>query len=340
MNWSPLAIPPSVRRILLWSVSGALALYVLWILGAWWWWDFEPDLFDPLERAEVRAQSRGDSLVTGYVTTATTVELVETLLDKRGGYLSNDVAPPTVWMDNVPSWEFGVLLQVRDVARAMRIDFSRSQSQSKEDPDLNQAEAKFFLDSTRWLFPRAEGEYRDGLRLLQSYLARIADPEQSDAQFYARADNLRNWLAGAETRLGNLSLRLSQSVSSKQFDLALAGDPQAQTATQIPKESNVQTPWTEIDDVFYEARGQTWALLHLLRAVKMDFAPILADKNAEVSLHQIILVLEQAQHTLWSPMVLNGGGFGPLPNHSLVLAAYIARANAALIDLRELLSQG
>jgi hypothetical protein len=39
-------------------------------------------------------------------------------------------------------------------------------------------------------------------------------------------------------------------------------------------------------------------------------------------------------------MVLNGDGFGLLANHSLVMASYIARANAAIIDLRNLLQQG
>jgi hypothetical protein len=39
-------------------------------------------------------------------------------------------------------------------------------------------------------------------------------------------------------------------------------------------------------------------------------------------------------------MILNGDGFGLLANHSLVMANYISRANAALIDLNELLQQG
>ena len=39
-------------------------------------------------------------------------------------------------------------------------------------------------------------------------------------------------------------------------------------------------------------------------------------------------------------MILNGSGFGLLANHSLVMANYISRANAALIDLNDLLSQG
>ena len=46
------------------------------------------------------------------------------------------------------------------------------------------------------------------------------------------------------------------------------------------------------------------------------------------------------QHSIYSPMIVNGRGFGLLANHSLVMASYVSRANAAIIDLRELLSKG
>ncbi len=102
----------------------------------------------------------------------------------------------------------------------------------------------------------------------------------------------------------------------------------------------VKTPWMEVDDVFYEARGSAWALLHFLRAVEQDFEPVLEKKNALVSLRQIIRELEATQEPVWSPVILNGTGFGFMANHSLVMASYISRANAAVIDLRNLLSQG
>ena len=73
---------------------------------------------------------------------------------------------------------------------------------------------------------------------------------------------------------------------------------------------------------------------------EVDFADVLAKKNATVSLRQIIRELEAAQASVWSPVILNGSGFGLWANHSLVMASYISRANAALIDLRELLAQG
>jgi hypothetical protein len=92
--------------------------------------------------------------------------------------------------------------------------------------------------------------------------------------------------------------------------------------------------------VFYEARGASWALIQLMRAIEVDFKSVLEKKNALVSLRQIIRELESTQETLWSPMIMNGSGFGLVANHSLVMASYIARANAAIIDLRELLTQG
>ncbi|HEX4937809.1 MAG TPA: DUF2333 family protein, partial [Candidatus Kapabacteria bacterium] len=83
-----------------------------------------------------------------------------------------------------------------------------------------------------------------------------------------------------------------------------------------------------------------FALIHLLRAIEIDFHDVLAKKNALVSMQQIIRELEASQQPVMSPMILNGSGFGMLANHSLVMANYISRANAAIIDLRRLLEQG
>ena len=102
----------------------------------------------------------------------------------------------------------------------------------------------------------------------------------------------------------------------------------------------MRTSWFEVDDVFFEARGTAWALVHFLRAAEFDFHQVLADKNAEASLRQIIRELEASLQPMHSPMVLNGSGYGFFANHSLVMANYLARANAAVINLRELLDQG
>lgn len=321
-------------------IGFVVGLYIVIITALMWWWDYEPGIFDVRAVAEADAAANNRELVTGYITTHTVIHIADTLLTKRGGFISNDMFPPGVWMDNVPEWEFGALTQLRDAARAFRIDFSRSQSQSQEDKHLSEAEGKFFFDNSSWAFPQSEDEYRAGVRLFQRYLARLADPAAADAQFYARADNLQGWLQGVETRLGSLSQQLSASVGKRQLNLDLAGDSAAGRATAAPAEADIKTPWLRIDNVFFEARGQTWALLHLLKAMEQDFGDILEKKNARVSLNQIISELEPTQETIWSPMILNGDGLGFLANHSLVMASYVARANAAIIDLRTLLAQG
>lgn len=317
-----------------------LVVVLVIFLALSYWWGREPALFPVRETALARAGNEPNKLVPGYTTTATLARAAETLLGKPGGYLSNDIMLPGALMDNIPNWEFGVLVQVRDLAHALRNSMSRSQTQSLENTDLAEAEPRFQFRNDAWGLPSSEREYRSALRYLERYLAHLVDVAQPETQFFARADNLRDWLAVVEKRLGGLSQRLSASVGQHRVNTDLAGDSAARQATQTTQTVAVQTPWWQIDDVFYEARGTTWALIHFLQAVEIDFEPVLRTKNALVSLRQIIRELEATQHTLWSPTVLNGRGFGFVANYSLVMASYISRANAALIDLRALLSGG
>jgi len=313
---------------------------IVGIAALGFFWDSEPDLFKVNTVATEMAGGDASKLVPGSVMTATLIHVVTVLLDKPGGYLSNDMMPPAVWMDNIPNWEQGVLQQIRDLARVLRNDLSRSQSQSSEDADLSHVDPRFHFDPYSWQIPATEGEYRVGLDRLKRYLARLQDPARG-AEFYARADNLREWLRLVGTRLGDLSQRLGASVGAGSEPVS-AGHPAdaKKTVTESIRHLAARTPWLHLDDVFYDARGATWAILHFLRAAAIDFEPVLRDKNAEVSLRQVIRELEQAQSPVWSPVILNGTGFGPLANHSLVMTSYISRANAALIDLQMLLVQG
>ncbi|MDF1782043.1 MAG: DUF2333 family protein [Alcanivoracaceae bacterium] len=317
-------LDPSTSRM------GRYFVYLLLVLllvnvGLGWYWSREPAVMPPLQPTT--------KMVVGEATTNALISVASTLLDKPGGYLSNDVLPHRLWLDNMPNWEYGVLVQVRDMIRVMRRDMSRSQSQSQEDLDLAKAEPRFNFDNSSWAMPATESEYRGGIRALQSYLTRLQAGD-GEASFYARADNLNYWLGDVQKRLGSLSLKLSQSVGRDQLDI------DASQAASITQAMQVKTPWRKVDDVFFEARGGSWALIHLMRAAEVDFAEVLEKKNARVSFNQVIRELESTQETVWSPMILNGSGFGMLANHSLVMANYISRANAALLDLRQLLTQG
>lgn len=309
-------------------------------------WSREPALFNVTEQAQSvinkinEKTGKQDNIVVGATTTATVINVSKTLLNKPGGYLSNDIAPPGVFLDNIPNWEHGVLVQIRDMSRVLRNDFSMAQSTSTEDKDLALAEPSFNNDSEKWLWPASESKYQEGIDYLYGYLERLINKDKQNAQFFARADNLVDWLQVVEKRLGSLSQRLSASVGQERVNTDLAGDAQAEQATYSPGNMLVKTSWFEIDDVFYEARGTSWALVHLLHAIEKDFSSVLIKKNALLNLRQIIRELESTQVPIWSPIILNGSGFGMTANHSLVMASYISRANTAIIDLKRLLKDG
>ena len=312
---------------------------LLLVLALMWWWDTEPDYFDPVKATQARATGKQQPVVIGSATTSAVIESARVMLEKRGGYLSNDKLPPGVFMDNMPNWEFGVVTALRDMTRALRNEFSRSQTQSVEDKDCRKPNHCSARPTTAGCCP-----------VRKASIAR-----RSSASTAMRGD----WPITTRTMPSSMRARtISPSFSGR---LDTAGLAVAALVSQCRPDAHryrpgqrfqcpaietaassriVKTPWTLIDDNFYEARGYTWALREQLEAIRVDFGPVLRDKNAMISLEQVIREIEEAQKPLGSPMVLNGSPFGFFGNHSLVLANYISRANAALIELRDLLRRG
>ncbi|MFH0341244.1 MAG: DUF2333 family protein [Chromatiales bacterium] len=314
------------------------------LLGLSYYWDvdatfLDPPRFDVREAALKRVAEDPKKLVAGAVTSSALIEVASFLIDKPGGYIANDITPPGLLMDNTPSWEYGVVVQLRDLTRVLRNDISRSQTQSTEDADLSIADPYFHNDTDAWLFPSFEGQVKVAIAALERYFSRLTNANPPAARFYARADNLVAYLSLVAARLGDQSHRLSASVGKAPVPIT-STNPAAAQDTLHSAAPMVKTPWMELDDVFYEARGAAWALAHFLRAIEIDFESVLDKKNALVSLRQAVRDLESTQDALMSPMVLTGGGFAIFANHSLVLASYIARADSATIDLIKLLQQG
>lgn len=283
----------------------AVTLPVLLLFG--WYWSLEPE---PLALAALPAEAR-EARVPGAASTAMLAAIVDALLDKPGGYLHNDRLPPGVLLDDMPSFEAGMLAHVRDMTRALRRDFGRAPQLAVEDPDLARAEARFHFDADSWLLPTSEGEYAIGREALDSYYLRLVAP-QPGARFHAEPDALARWLADVDSRLAAYGQRLAAATA----------------------EGEARTPWLARDDSFYEARGYAWALRAQLRAVQVDFAAALASRGAMPAVAQAVTALEGSQRPVLSPVILNGSEFGLLANHSLVMANYLARARASLMQAR------
>ncbi len=215
------SVPRSRRHTLAWSAAAATGAVLLVLLGRGLVLVARARRFSRVDQTD----TRGHPTSVGYATVDTLIQEIDWLLDKPGGYLSNDVMPPGVWLDNMPNFEFGVLVQCRDLARVLRNDYSRSQSQSTEDADLAIAEPALNFTNDSWIFPTTESKYREARTALERYRMRLIDGNEADAQFFARADNLREWLAVVERRLGSLSQRLAASVGQERVNTDLAGAP-------------------------------------------------------------------------------------------------------------------
>ena len=138
------------------GVLAVISVIAIVVLGGYW--SIEPKGFDVVAEAKMTQEKKGmsngspDGYVypDGYVFGNTLVHIAEVLLYKPGGYLTNDVGVPGVLLDNIPAWEYGVLIMLRDGASALRNHLARAQSQSAEDPDLARAEPYFYYERKSW----------------------------------------------------------------------------------------------------------------------------------------------------------------------------------------------
>ncbi|GAB2796331.1 hypothetical protein GCM10027040_23490 [Halomonas shantousis] len=275
---------------------------------------------ESLNPAKALAEQRSVPVVPGEATVATTITLISTLLDKPGGYLRNDVMPPGLWLDNMPSWEYGVLSQVRLTTAVLGDHLAEGTS------IVDEAREALSADSERWLFPSAEERYGEAAESLEIYLHQLRAEGGAHATFNNGSEGLVAWLDEVERQLEMQTRQLAANVS----------DGRGRDA-ELQAMADASNSWFEIDNVFYEARGNTWALIHLLKAVQQDFAEVLSQESRN-TMSQLLAVLEASQARLWSPVVLNGSGFGFFANHSLMMANYTLRATSLVQQLRQQLN--
>lgn len=324
-------------RISAFLLSGYLVLVM--VLGVYW--SSSPTML-PVKAAIQQVLFEQDILpndndfnteVAGIATTATLIAVVETLWQKPGGYIANDLLPPGILLDDMPYWELGVVSQARDMTHMLRVSFSQAAINMVVNNDLQKAEVRLNFSTKSWIFPATEAQYDTGVEHLKKYLVQLATPNNNEAYFYADAQHLNDYLASVEQRLKSLSQRLAASVGP-----SINTDSAAIPVTQTNVNGlYIKTPWRKLDDIFYEARGSSWALIALLQGLEIDFAKALNEKNAQASYEQIIRELQATQQTIYSPIVLNGNGFGFMVNHSLVMSSYLSRTQAAIADCRRLL---
>lgn len=252
-------------------------------------------------------------IVGGEVFAATLAAIVEHELSGTG-WRPNDFIlwGPTLWADNNSNRQLGIILAVRESARAFK-DHMTKVSSDQYDPNLVEAETTFRNDEFKLWFPAAETRYKQGVEALRRYVAGLQTTPPT-----SRVLNRRN------VEL----IKLFQSWGD------MLGDAHAMLFKSHESDGSVVPIW-RTDDYFYHAQGVAHALHHLTLALKREYAIDLVNRpTLSTLLDEVAATLGQA--ALLKPvMVLNGGSAGLFANHRRNLDGYIVEARQKIYSLRE-----
>ena len=182
-------------------------------------------------------------------------------------------------MDNVPNWEFGVAHRVaRSGARAAQ-RFQPLADAVHRGQGSGGGRSVAHSPNDRWLLPSSESQYRKAIEHVDGYFKRLGDNDGRQRAFL-RAGRQSGRLPAA--CLDTAGLVVAAPVGQCRPDSRRRRGRPASAGSQLA------TPragaWSrhrglKIDDNFYEARGYTWALLEQLKAIQVDFGPILRSKT-------------------------------------------------------------
>ncbi len=317
------------------------------------YWARIPGTFNVTEVARKKAVASGhreldEPLPRGYRTVATTIHLAELLLEKPGGYQSNDWSPMTRIPDNMRNWEQGAIVQLRVVVQGLRYELSRSGPLSGELDELNLADARFNYNNKRWILQSTESQYKQGIGFLEDYLEMINGSTTPGKYFTIRQDQVIDFLGRQQKMLGTYTTNLQNNIGTVTLDTSVLQEeiPEGLEVTAdadqqaIEEKANEVSTLRERDDVFYQARGGLFVMYHVMLAMRKDCESILNDTNSMGVMNRVVNELEGACKPMGSPMVLNGSEYGAVQNHSLVLVGHVSKAHFAIKELQRQMAGG
>ncbi|WP_181318357.1 DUF2333 family protein [Photobacterium kishitanii] len=306
---------------------------------------FTPDISPLSDVVKIAYEDNGSPVrgtdVPGVATTSTLANILDVMIDKKnGGFQSSGILAKLGLQDNITSWETGVRYMAIDFSQALQLNFSKQNSNQDDDPVLRKTVGLLTFPATSYWFPSSESQYAKTLDGVRDFESRLLDSDDSNAQFVARVGTLTPWLGMVSKRLDGYNQKLLMSQDYYRVNTNLAGDREGGESKTSPDFSLDRTPWVEVDNVFFEARGACWALIQEFEAIASDFNRTLKDKNNLPMVEQIIADLKKTQEEPAFFMVLNGGGYGFTSNYSLTLASYIGSASRNLHSLIKSLNNG
>ncbi len=280
---------------------------------------------EPLGKIEFDAKVKGAAFV------RTNQMLIQQMFEN---WLPNDIYWPTVFLDNMPSFQIGELEVVRYNVHVLRDNLSRMRTTDKIDVRVEEAFTALSNDPHKWWFPSAEKKWKDAYHDLEVYYQNLVSGR---SQFYPRGDNLVELLDDYASLMGGVNTRLVNAPQRSGYVLPVdAGDKKIGKAASSLVPINIS--WRHIDDNFYYAQGVAYGLYESFKAIRVDFQKVLKEKSAMTLVDKIIENLERCYFEPW--IVFNGSSHSVFANHSLNLSGVFNDARQKIDSLSISLRQG
>jgi hypothetical protein len=271
-----------------------------------------------------------DPKIKGAYFVRTNQALVKQMMDN---WLPNDIFWPTVFLDNMPNFQIGMLEGVRYNVRVLRDNLSRMRTTDKLDPHAEAAFTSLSNDPYKWWFPSAESKWKAGYAHLEAF---YQDLLKGNSNFYPRADNLVELLSQYASLMGGVNTRLINAPGDLKETLAV--EDQEVKGAGGARLVEIDIPWYQVDDNFYYAQGVAYALYESFEAIKIDFIEVLKDKNSVTLVDKI---LENLGRCNFEPLIVfNGDPDSIFANHSLNLSGMFNDARQKVNSLIIALMQG
>ncbi|HUT49359.1 MAG TPA: DUF2333 family protein [Alphaproteobacteria bacterium] len=237
------------------------------------------------------------------------------------GWTANDpFFLPSSQLDNMPNYQLGIVAALARFTIEMADHIGRASANTNPDPDLERARELLGYAGTVWVFsfktwsgaPPSEQQYLAARDALLAYNKRLA---ANKAVFDRRAPKLQATLARIATDLGTVAGQLEARVT---------------TASGAIID-------TRSDDVFYSAKGRIYAYYLILRALGLDYAKVLREKQLEKAWPQMLASLKRAAEI--KPFIVRNGAPDSFlqPNHLAAQGLYLLRARSQLREIAGIL---
>ncbi len=269
---------------------------------------------DQLHVAFLDAQPEGQSTPNGEAFATTVIAIIDHELSGGSGWRPNDffLWGQRLTADNNAHRQLGIIQALRESVRVFK-DHLTKVSATEYDPNLVAAETAFRNDAERFWFPSAESKFREGAQSVERYIEGLRTTPPRSKPINRRNVEL---------------IRLFQNWTD------LLGDAHANLFKTRETDGSAVPIW-RTDDYFYHAQGFAHVMVHLILAVKREYAVDFLNRPSVVEVIDEVADALGRAATLKPLMVLDGSASGLFANHRRNLDGYIVEARQKMYSIRE-----